>query len=242
LHRLVDNYASMQAPPAASLKARALRRLVTTLAVLAFILFASAGSWRFWHGWLFVGLMAAFWTHFLIDLFQRSPQLLERRLRREEVDAEQKMFQRIFGPITLAAFALTGLDFRFGWSRNWLEPVPLAVVLAAQAFAVAGYWFVFWVMRTNAFASSTIQVEADQSVIQAGPYALVRHPMYLGMMTMILASSLALGSYIALPVFALLVPVLIYRLIHEERTLRRDLEGYGEYCARVTHRLIPHVW
>jgi hypothetical protein len=55
--------------------------------------------------------MAAFWTHFLIDLFQRSPQLLERRLRREEVDAEQKMFQRIFGPITLAAFALTGLDF-----------------------------------------------------------------------------------------------------------------------------------
>ena len=97
-------------------------------------------------------------------------------------------------------------------------------------------------MKTNAFASSTIQVEAGQSVIQSGPYALVRHPMYLGMITMSLASPLALGSYMALPVFALLLPVFIYRLIHEERTLRRELEGYGEYCARVTHRLIPHLW
>ena len=165
-----------------------------------------------------------------------------RRLRHEEVDAAQKLFQRIFVPVTLAALALTGLDFRFGWSRHWPGPVPLAVVLAAQALAVAGYWFVFWVMKTNAFASSTIQVEAGQSVIQSGPYALVRHPMYLGMITMSLASPLALGSYMALPVFALLVPVFIYRLIHEERTLRRELEGYGEYCARVRHRLIPHLW
>jgi protein-S-isoprenylcysteine O-methyltransferase Ste14 len=232
----------MQAAPAASLKARALRRLVTTLAVLAFLLFASAGSWRFWQAWLFLGLMAGLWSYFLINLLERSPQLLERRLRHEEVDAAQKMFQRIFLPVTLSAFAWTGLDFRFGWSRHWPGPVPLAVVLAAQALAVAGYWFVFWVMKTNAFASSTIQVEAGQSVIQSGPYALVRHPMYLGMITMSLASPLALGSYMALPVFALLVPVFIYRLVHEERTLRRELEGYGEYCAHVTHRLIPHLW
>jgi protein-S-isoprenylcysteine O-methyltransferase Ste14 len=231
----------MPAAPAVSLKARALRRLVTTLAVLAFLLFASAGSWRFWQAWLFLGLMAGLWSYFLIDLLERSPQLLERRMRHEEVDAAQKMFQRIFLPVTLSAFAWTGLDFRFGWSRHWPGPVPLAVVLAAQALAVAG-WFVFWVMKTNAFASSTIQVEAGQSVIQSGPYALVRHPMYLGMITMSLASPLALGSYMALPVFALLLPVFIYRLIHEERTLRRELEGYGEYCARVRHRLIPHLW
>src|ERR1700722_2916793 len=232
----------MQATPSASLKVRALRRLVTTLAVLAFLLFASAGSWRFWQGWLFVGLMATLWSYFLTDLLRRSPQLLERRLRHEEVEAAQKVFQRIFVPVTLAAFSLTGLAFRFGWSRHWLGSVPLAVVLVAQTLAVAGYWFVFWVMKTNAFASSTIQVEAVQSVIQSGPYALVRHPMYLGMITMSLATSLALGSYVALPVFALLVPVFIYRLIHEEQTLRRDLQGYGEYCARVTHRLIPFVW
>jgi len=228
--------------PASDLKTRALRRLVTTLVIFAAILFASAGSWRFWQGWLFVGLMAGFWTYFFVELLEYSPELLERRLRREEADPQQKIFQKIFGPITIAAFALTGLDFRFGWSRAWLGSVPVGVVLIAQGLTVVGYCFVFWVMKTNVFASTTIQVESGQSVIQSGPYALVRHPMYLGMMTMMLASALALGSYVTLPVFALLVPVFVYRLIHEERTLRRDLAGYAEYCERVRFRLVPYVW
>lgn len=217
--------------------------MLSTLLVLALMLFASAGSWRSWQAWLFMGLMGGFWTFFLFDLLKRTPQLLERRLRREEADPEQKRFQRMFGPIAVFAFALTGFDYRFGWSRDGLGTVPLAVVLIAQALAVAGYCFVFWVMRMNVrFAASTIQVGAGQRVIQSGPYALIRHPMYLGMITMALASPLALGSYLALPVFALLVPVLIYRLVHEERTLRRDLTGYAGYCERVRSRLLPYVW
>jgi protein-S-isoprenylcysteine O-methyltransferase Ste14 len=228
--------------PASTLKTRALRRMVTTLVVLVATLFTSGGSWRFWQAWLFVGLMAGFWTYFIADLVEHSPELVERRLRREEADPRQKLFQRVFGPITIAAFALTGLDFRFEWSRKWAGPVPFGLVLIAQALAVVGYCFVFWVMKTNAYASSTIQVESGQRVIQSGPYALVRHPMYLGMITMALASPFALASFIALPLFALLVPVLLYRLIHEERTLRRDLAGYAEYSDRVPYRLVPHVW
>ncbi len=180
--------------------------------------------------------------YFFLDLLGRSPELLERRLRREEPNPEQKLFQRLFGPITIGAFILAGLDFRFGWSRAWFGRVPLAIVLLSQALAVAGYSFVFWVLKTNAFASSTIQVERGQKVIDSGPYALVRHPMYLGMIVMALASPLALGSYVALPVFALLVPVLVYRLIHEEQTLCRDLAGYAQYCERVPSRIIPYVW
>jgi protein-S-isoprenylcysteine O-methyltransferase Ste14 len=225
-----------------SLKARALRRMTVTLAILAATLFASAGSWRFWQAWLFVGLMAAFSTYFFLDLLECSPELLERRLRREETDPNQKRFQKLFGPIAILAFVLAGLDYRFGWSRERLGGVPLIFVFIAQALAAAGYCFVFWVMKTNAFASSTIQVENGQTVIQSGPYALVRHPMYLGMIVMLLASPLALGSYVALPVFALLVVLLVYRLIHEERTLRRDLAGYAEYSKRVQYRLIPRIW
>jgi protein-S-isoprenylcysteine O-methyltransferase Ste14 len=232
----------MQEHPATSLKHRALRKMVTTLAVLIAILFSSAGSWRFWQGWLFVGFMAAFWTYFFLDLIKHSPELMERRLRREETNREQKLFQRLFGPTCISGLLLAGFDFRFGWSRTWFGAVPVTVVLIAQGLAVIGYCFVFWVLKTNAFASSTIQVERDQCVIDSGPYALVRHPMYLGMITMALASPLALGSYIALPIFALLVPVLVYRLIHEERTLRRDLTGYSEYCMRCRYRLVPYFW
>jgi protein-S-isoprenylcysteine O-methyltransferase Ste14 len=232
----------MQTATVKPLEVRATRRMFGTLVILAAILFASAGSWRFWQAWLFVSLMAGFWMYFFVDLLEHSPELLERRLRRDEADPQQRLFQKIFGPITIAAFALTGFDFRFGWSRDRLRPVPLWLELIAQGFAVAGYCFVFWVMKTNAFASTTIQVESGQTVIQSGPYALVRHPMYLGMIAVIVAAPLALGSYASLPVFALLVPVFVYRLIHEERTLRRDLAGYEEYCEKVRYRLVLYVW
>jgi protein-S-isoprenylcysteine O-methyltransferase Ste14 len=57
-----------------------------------------------------------------------------------------------------------------------------------------------------------------------------------------LGTPLALGSYVALPVFALVVPLLIYRLVHEERKLKRELEGYADYCERTRFRIVPYVW
>jgi protein-S-isoprenylcysteine O-methyltransferase Ste14 len=98
------------------------------------------------------------------------------------------------------------------------------------------------VMETNTFAASTIRVESQQAVVRDGPYRFVRHPMYTGMGFAALAIPLALGSYVAEPLFALLVPLLIYRLVHEEKTLRRDLRGYPEYCNQTSFRLVPWVW
>ncbi len=59
---------------------------------------------------------------------------------------------------------------------------------------------------------------------------------------MMLPAPFALGSYVTLPLFALTVPVLIFRLIHEERTLKRDLRRYGDYCTRTRFRLLPCIW
>jgi protein-S-isoprenylcysteine O-methyltransferase Ste14 len=188
--------------------------------------------------------IAAGWilTFFLIEFLAHDPQLLERRLQRKEPEPEQKWFQRLFSGLTITGLALVGLDFRFGWTRGTLGPVPVTFVLVGQFLVVAGYWFVYWVMRTNTFAGSTIQVEAAQTVIDRGPYAVVRHPMYLGMIVAMLALPVALGSYVTVPLFALLVPTLVFRLVHEERTLYRDLPGYAQYCFRTPYRLVPWVW
>jgi protein-S-isoprenylcysteine O-methyltransferase Ste14 len=188
-----------------------------------------------------LGLMLITWIILLLHFLKHDPQLLERRLQADEPQPEQKLFQRLFSTVLFLAFISAGLDFRFGWSRL-LGSVPLLLVLAAQALVVAGYLMVFWVMKTNTFAASVIRVEAQQSVISSGPYAFVRHPMYSGMALTVLAMPLALGSYAALPVFALLVPILMYRLIHEERFLRRDLPGYEQYCQQTKFRLIPWLW
>lgn len=53
---------------------------------------------------------------------------------------------------------------------------------------------------------------------------------------------LALGSYFACPVFALLIPLYVFRLLNEERVLRQELSGYSEYCLRTRYRLVPFVW
>jgi protein-S-isoprenylcysteine O-methyltransferase Ste14 len=225
-----------------NLKTRAAWRLVITLAVLALLCFLPAGSARFWQAWMFLGVMAIFWTYSFIVLLREHPQLLERRMRSKEPEPAQRVLLKIFSVLLYAGFVIAGLDFRFGWSRMRLGGVPTGFVVAGQMAAAIGYWLVFRVMKANSFAGSTIEVENGQAVIQTGPYVLVRHPMYLGMVITALAVPFALGSYAALPAFALIVPVLVLRLIHEEKTLHRELAGYAEYCERTQFRLVPWIW
>ena len=175
-------------------------------------------------------------------LWKRDPQLIERRLQSTEKFREQRLLMRVLKPVFVAAFVLPGLDYRFGWSRRYLRGVPLWLVVACQAVFLGGLLLVFWVMKVNSFASRTIQVEAGQKVISSGPYGLVRHPMYSGSLLMWLATPLALGSYFAWPAFALLIPFYMFRLLNEEKVLRRELPGYPEYCNHARYRLVPRVW
>jgi protein-S-isoprenylcysteine O-methyltransferase Ste14 len=225
-----------------NLTARAGRRLIATLAALAFLLFVPAGSLRFWQAWTFLAVMGTLWTYFFVDLLRHNPQLLERRLRSKESEPVQKLLLKVFSALLYVGFVTAGLDFRFGWSQRRFGGVPIGAVAAAQLAGALAYWLVFLVMRANSFAGSTIEVEEGQPVIESGPYAWVRHPMYLGMAVSALAAPLALGSYVALPVFALIVPVLMARLTEEEKTLQRQLAGYAEYCARTRFRLVPWIW
>ena len=142
----------------------------------------------------------------------------------------------------VSCLLLGALDYRFGWSRTALRPVPVWLTLLADALVLGGVLLIVWVMRVNSFAARTIQVEAGQPVVSSGPYSLVRHPMYLGAVMTSLANPLALASWIALPVSALLIPVLVLRLLNEEGFLRRELPGYSEYCLHTRFRLVPLLW
>jgi protein-S-isoprenylcysteine O-methyltransferase Ste14 len=174
--------------------------------------------------------------------YKHDPQLIERRLQSKEKISEQKLLMRVSKPVFLAAFLLPGLDYRLGWTRTSLGAVPLWLMLLCQALILGGLLLVVWVMKVNSFASRTIQVEAGQRVISTGPYRMVRHPLYSGSLVMWLATPLALGSYIAWPAFALLIPFYVFRLLNEEKVLRQELPGYPEYCLRTRFRLVPFVW
>ena len=82
----------------------------------------------------------------------------------------------------------------------------------------------------------------NQKIIITGLYAIVRHPMYLGVLIMFIPTPIALGSYWGLIPFALLLVSLVLRILNEEKVLSDNLEGYKEYCQKTRYRLIPFIW
>jgi len=220
-----------------SLKTRLLLRSLIAVIFVAVFLFVPAGSFRYWQGWVFMALLFLPMPITSAYFLKRDPQLVERRLRTEEKITEQKTIIRWAQWVVFASLLIPGLDYRFGWSG-----VPLWLAILSQLFVFAGYLITLWVMKENSFASRTVQVEEGQKVISTGPYRLVRHPMYFGAVLMLLFTPLALGSWWALPGFLLVIPLIVLRLLHEEKMLCRDLPGYSDYCLRTRSRLLPLLW
>jgi protein-S-isoprenylcysteine O-methyltransferase Ste14 len=136
-----------------------------------------------------------------------------------------------------ALIILSALDHRFGWS-----PVTPWVSLLGDVIIALSFLFMFWVIKVNSFAASNIRVEEGQQVIDTGPYAYVRHPMYAGAFWLLVGIPLALGSWWGLGLILPFLPVLLWRLLDEEKILNAQLRGYTEYTQKVRCRLIPSVW
>ena len=223
-----------------NLNAKALGGLLGLLVVMAALLFIPAWTLNYGRAWAFLAVFGAATLAITLYLMKNDPKLLERRVYAGP-SAEKEVGQQIVQSITavgfIAGLVVPALDHRLHWS--W---VPLSVSVAGDILVAAGFLIIFFVYRENSFASATIELAPDQKVISTGPYALVRHPMYLGGFIMFVGIPLALGSWWGLLVFTLMVPAIIWRLLDEERFLARNLAGYSEYLSRVTYRLIPFVW
>jgi len=214
-----------------------LSRYLMAFFVLAAMFFIPAGTLAYWEAWLYLAIL--FIPMFFVGLWllKNDPELLERRMRFREKETTQKRVINFSLIWFLLAFVLPGFDYRFGWSN-----VPVWVVLAAALLVLLGYFMVFWVFRENSYASRVIEVAQGQKVIDTGPYALVRHPMYAGSIILYVFSPLALGSWWAMIPALPIIPVLIVRLLNEEEILLRDLPGYAAYRQKVRFRLLPGVW
>lgn len=230
----------MTREPNRKLRRQALRGMAQLTVVMGIAIFVSAGTWRYPEGWTFLLAFVGSSVFITRYLMKHDPKLLQRRVEAgpgAEKRNSQKVIQ-IFASIAfLSVIIVPSLDHRFAWSR-----VPWWVVAAGDALVLLGFWFVFLVFRENSFTSAVIEVDAEQKVIDTGPYAHVRHPMYAGALLLLAGIPLALGSWWGLLTLVPFTGIIAVRLLDEERFLSKELPGYTAYRVKIRYRLIPHVW
>jgi protein-S-isoprenylcysteine O-methyltransferase Ste14 len=207
---------------------------------LGVLLFLPAWTLAYWQAWVFIVVFMTSANAIGVYLSLKDPALLERRKKVGPAE-EQSMAQKIIASLAifgnLALLVFCAFDHRFAWS-----PVSSYVSVAGDVLVALGLLIDLFVFRENSCGASTIQVVEGQKVISTGLYARVRHPMYVGVLVMVIGVPLALGSWWGLAILALVTPVLIWRILDEEKFLKNNLPGYREYEQKVRYRLVPYLW
>ncbi len=204
--------------------------LTTTLLLLA-------GTWR--DPWLDAYLLVAALTS-LYPLLSIDEDLARERFHppSQGADGVPLRFVRLFALGHLVVGALDGGRWHLG------PPMPPAVRGIALAGMVIGFGLFYRAMVENRFFSAVVRVQTDRGhrVIMTGPYAIVRHPGYAGLIAAIPFSGLALGSWLSVAMGMVVSALILRRVSFEDAFLRANLDGYPAYAGRVTYRLVPGVW
>lgn len=216
---------------------QALLKAGSGIMLAGLLLFVPAGTLDYPGAWAFMALLFVPMLVLGTVLLVKSPELLKKRLNTREKERAQVIVILLSSLVFIAAFVLAGLDFRFGWTH-----VPMAVRVISAVLLLLAYALYMEVMRENAWLSRTVEVQQGQKVVDTGLYGIVRHPMYLATLLLFLAIPLVLGSWVSFAVMLLTVPVLVLRIISEERVLAEGLEGYEAYREKVCYRLLPGIW
>ncbi len=221
------------------------RRLVLRLACLpvfiALFMFLPAGTWAWTKGWLFVLILLGVISAVFVVLHRVNPEVIVARSRSHKgTKGWDKVLLCLYFPAMAAVLFVAALDDgRFHWF-----PVPWWVCGVGYALLFAGIGIVTWAEAVNKFFEVTMRIQTDRGheVIDTGPYAIARHPGYVGGIIHAVGMALSLGSLWALIPVAIASVVLIVRTQWEDQTLQEELNGYKDYAMRVRYKLIPGVW
>ena len=220
---------------------RVVWKLLGVPVFLALFMFLPAGTWAWPKGWLFILILVGVISAVLLVLQRVNPEVIVARSRiHKGTKRWDKMLLCLYFPAMSAVVVVAALDdSRFHWF-----PVPWWLCGIGYALLLTGIGVVTWAEAVNKFFEVTvrIQTEREHAVIDTGPYAIVRHPGYVGGIVHAMGMALALGSLWALIPAGVASVVLIVRTQWEDQTLQKELHGYREYAKRIGYKLIPCVW
>lgn len=212
------------------------------LFLMAMVFFLSAGRTDLPGAWIFFGLYAFSLFANMVIFLKFNPELIRVRseMTREDMEWWDRVFVVLYILLILLLFIVCGLDAgRFRLSNPGPEFLAVGVI-----FFVVGWLFVVWSMVENRFFETTVRIQEDRehTVVSTGPYAIVRHPGYAGMILFYGCAPFIIGSFYGLIPVLLLAIAFVFRTYYEDRMLCEELPGYKEYTVNVKYRLVPFVW
>jgi len=225
-----------------SIKRRITVRIIVGIVFVCAVFFGTAGTFNWPEAWVYMIIQFGWAIALSVFLMRFNPELAKDRLTFMKKTAKSWDKAIIFGsiPIYTAYILLPGLDaVRYQWSK-----VPIFVKAICFAVVIVSFSWIFWIMKENAYLSRVVEVQKEKQhkVVTTGPYRYVRHPMYAGVIVLLFCLPLALGSLYALIPAAFLTMLFIIRTHLEDKTLHRELDGYGDYAKKTRYRLIPKIW
>lgn len=206
------------------------------------VLFVSAGTLGWINAWIYVGLVAIYWVISTAVLAKLNPELLNARgsVVKKGTKGFDKIWVAIVPVLTFGNLVVMGFDaVRFQWSFMHLWLAVLGIVILIPACVIST-----WAMAVNKFFEWTVRIQDDRQhyVCTSGPYRVMRHPGYVGLIFSTLAYPLILGSWWGFVLSGIMAIIIVIRTALEDRTLQNEMPGYREYAKQVKYRLIPLVW
>jgi protein-S-isoprenylcysteine O-methyltransferase len=177
----------------------------------------------------------------LVYLLSEVLLTVTRRSRSDGVRQDRSTLRMLW--IVILASIAAGLFVAATW-RGATFPQKQVVALIGIVLFVAGLVLRWWsIIKLGRFFTVDVTIAKDHQLIDSGPYRLLRHPSYTGLLMAFLGFALRLGNWAA--ALVLLIPIFaafLYRIKVEEEALRAALaDGYAAYSRR-SKRLVPFVY
>jgi protein-S-isoprenylcysteine O-methyltransferase Ste14 len=217
-------------------------QIVLSIIIQATLLFATSGRLDWSMAWVYIGVSVGFVMINTAILLPRDPDLIaERAQMKENAKTWDKVLATlIVAVIPLISLSVAGLDHRFGWSPSFA--LMLRILATCGMTVGSGIWI--WAMASNTFFSGLVRIQEERghTVQTSGPYRIVRHPGYVGLVLLTLAPPVMLGSLWALIPAGISMVGIFVRTALEDRTLQQELLGYKDYTHQIRYRLLPGIW
>ncbi len=219
-----------------------IRKDIIGTILMAIFLFLGAGRLNWFSGWAYILTTVLLLMLNAAVLIKHNPELMAKRgeITQEDTKDWDKIFNAVFGPLILVLMVVCGLDAgRFGWST-----VPMWLHALGIIFFLAGWFFSLWAMVSNQHFETSVRIQDDREhkTITSGPYKIVRHPGYTGIIILYLFTSFFLHSWWGLIPGFVMMAAFIYRTAKEDQTLHEELPDYADFSRKVKYRLFPGIW